>query len=121
RTEFDKTILDSGVIVPSLVNSTYISHGLLQPETSKTSSSVYGLIHPEHKFNNKEYFSYDEIIQQGNFKIEERKYGKITYNDVFDGSSYNSKYHDDGNDDGHEADGAPSSRGYDGWSLDIIT
>lgn len=121
RTEFDKTILDSGVIVPSLVNSTYISHGLLQPETSKTSSSVYGLIHPEHKFNNKEYFSYDEIIQQGNFKIEERKYGKITYNDVFDGSSYNSKYHDDGNDDGHEADGAPRTRGYDGWSLDIIT
>lgn len=121
RTEFDKTILDSGVLIPSVVNSNYISHGLLQPITSKLSPSVYGLIHPEHKFNNKEYFTYDEIIQQGNFKIDERKYGKITYNDVFDGSSFNSKYHKGGNDDGHDADGAPRTRGYDGWCLDIIT
>ena len=121
RTEFDKTILDSGVLVPSLENSKYISHGLLQPESTNLSTSVYGLIHPEHKFLNKEYLIYDKIIQQGNFKVTDRKYGKVNFDDVYDGSSFNSKKQKEGNDDGHTSDGSPKSRGYDGWSLNIIS
>lgn len=121
RSEFDKTILDSAVLTPSVTNSKYISHGLLQPETENISDTVYGVIHPEHKFNDREYFVYDEIIQQGNFDVTERKYGKLYYNDVFDGSSYNSSRHKSGNDDGHDPDGLPRSRGFDGWSLDIIS
>lgn len=121
RTEFDKTILDSAVMFPSTVNNKYISHGLLQPETSKISKNVYGVVHPEHKFNNREYLSFDKIIQEGNYKVVDKKLGKVTYDDVYDGSSFNSKYHKEGNDDGHEADGSPTSRGYDGWSFDLIT
>ena len=121
RTEFDKTILDTGVLIPSIVNEKYISHGLLQPETDKISSKVYGVIHPEHKFLNKEYVTYDKIIQQGNFNVVDRKYGKINFDDVYDGSSFNKGKQKEGNDDGHTSDGSPTSRGYDGWSLNIIS
>lgn len=122
RTENEKTILDSGVLTQSLINSKYISHGLLAPDvdSSKVSKDVFGFIHPEHKFNNHEYISYDKIIHQGNFNVTSRKMSKIRYNDILDGSSYNSKYHKSGNDDGHDADGNPNSRGYDGWSLACI-
>ena len=121
RTEFDKTILDTGVLVPCVTNSKYISHGLLQPQTDKLSQSVYGLIHPEHKFQGKEYVTYDKIIQQGNYNVVDRKLGKINFDDVYDGSSYQSKYQKEGNDDGHESDGSPTSRGYDGWSFNMIS
>lgn len=124
RTEFDKTILDSAVMTPTLENSKYISHGLLQPEVGVVgtlNTSVYGLIHPENKFNNREYFQYDELIQEGNFKVEQRKYGKVNYDDVYDGTSYNSDKQKDGNDDGHSKDGSPTSRGLDGWSFNLIT
>ena len=64
RTEFDKTILDSAVMFPTVVNNKYISHGLLQPETDKISRNVYAVLHPEHKFNQKEYVVFDKIIQE---------------------------------------------------------
>lgn len=123
RTEFDKTILDSGVVLPCVVNSKYISHGLIAPEVdpSKLSADTYSLIHPEHKFNDKEYTQYDKIIQEGQFKTTSRKYGKINYDDVYDGSSFNSSKQKEGNDDGGGEDGSPTSRGYDGWSLNIIS
>ena len=121
RTEFDKTILDSGVLIPTVKNEKYISHGLLQPEGVVTTTDVFGIIHPEHKFHDREYFNYDEIIQEGNYNIVKRKYGKVNYDDVQDGSSYNSKRQKDGNDDGQSADGSPTSRGLDGWSFNLIT
>jgi hypothetical protein len=123
RTDFEKTILDSAVLTPSLVNSKYISHGLLNPEieNDKISKNVFGLIYPDNKFLNKEHTAFDEIIQQGTFTVRETKKGKINYNDVAEGSSFNSKTQKEGNDDGHGADGSPRSRGLDGWSLDIIS
>lgn len=121
RTENEKTIIDSAVLTPSLINSKYIGNGLLQPEvdSSRISKNVYGLIHPEHKFNNREYTEYDEIIHQGNFDIIDRKKSKIIYNDVLDGSSYDGGMKS-GNDDGESADDQPRTRGFDGWSLTAI-
>lgn len=113
RTELDKTIIDSGILVPTITNSKYISTGLLQPEfsgTSKVQKDVWALIHPEHKFNGREYVSYDSIIQQGNYTVEERKLGKINYGDIYDGTTYNS-----GRDRGR------SGKDEDGFSLDVIT
>lgn len=121
RTEFEKTILDSAVLFPTVVNNEYISHGLLQPETNSKSSDVYALLHPEHKFNNREYVTYDRLIQEGNYEIVERKYGKTGYDDVYDGSAYDGKYHKDGNHDGQPADGDPNGRGFDGWSFTLIS
>ena len=121
RTEFDKTILDSAVLFPTVVNNKYISHGLLQPQTADISKNVYGVLHPEYKFKGREYPIFDRVIQEGNYKVVDRKLGKINYDDVYDGSAYNKKYHKDGNDDGHDADGSPTSRGYDGWSFNLIT
>lgn len=121
RTEFDKTIVDSGVFTPSVINEKYIGNGLLNPDTTKISEDVFGLIHPEHKFLDKEYTQYDRIIQEGTYDIVNKKYGKINYDDVFDGTSYNSSKQKSGNDDGHGRDYSPNTRGLDGWSLNIIS
>lgn len=112
RTEFEKTILDSAVLTPTVYNSKYVSFGLLQPETNRIQEDIFGVIHPEHKFNDKHYSDFDELIHEGTFKTTDTKYGKITFNDVFEGSSYNSEKQKDGNDDGDKLDG---------WSIDIIS
>lgn len=121
RIESEKTIVDSAVLLPVTYNEKYRSTGLLQPQTSNISTDLFGLIHPEHKFNDNRYPYIDNIIQEGNFKIVERKLGKINYDDVYDGSSYNAEVHDKGNDDGDTTDGQPTSRGFDGWSFNLIT
>jgi len=108
RVENEKTILDSAVLTPSLINNKYISHGLLQPQigdSNRLSKDIFGLIHPEHKFNNKEYTNYTSIIQEGNFDVVQRYDSKTRYNDVLDGSSYDSSIHKKGNDDGDNQDG----------------
>lgn len=122
RIENEKTILDSAVLTPTLKNDKYISTGLLQPETSqdRIQKDVFGLIYPENKFNNREYSIYDYIKQEGNFDIIKRDKSKIRYNDVYDGTSFDPKAHKSGNDDGHDADGVPGSRGLDGWCLEVI-
>lgn len=110
RTEFEKTIIDSGVLIPTLENEKYIAQGLLAPETTKIRKDVWGFIHPEHKFNDRKYVTYDELIHQGSFKIEDRKYGKITYNDVHEGTSWDPGVHK-----------SRSQTDEDGFSLDVIS
>lgn len=121
RTEFDKSILDSAVMAPTVEYNKYISHGLLNPDTDKVNKTVYALIHPENKFNNREYAQFDSIIQQGNFKVEETKLGKVNYDDVYDGTSFVKGSHKDGNDDGHDKDNSATGRGLDGWSFNLIS
>jgi len=123
RVENEKTILDSAVLVPTLSNNKYIAHGLLAPQvadTNRLSKTLFGVIHPEHKFNGREYNNFDYIKQEGNFNVDKRNLSKTMYNDVLDGSSYDGDAHKGGNDDGHGADGQPSTRSYDGWSLTLI-
>lgn len=123
RKEEDKTILDSGVLTQSVIHKKYLSHGLLVPETDSTriSGHLFGVINPEFKFNDKQYSSYDKIIQEGYFDIKEKKYGKVNYDDVYDGSSYDKEHHSKNNDDAEAQDHSPTSRGLDGWSLSLIT
>jgi len=113
RTENEKTILDSGVLVPTIKNSKYTAHGLLNPEVddAKINTKVLSLIHPEHKFNDKQYVNFDYIKQEGNFTITSTNKSRIRYNDVLDGTGYDSGVHKDGNDDGDNPDG---------WCLKVI-
>lgn len=120
RTEFEKTILDNGVLVPNINNAKYISNGLLFPQGVNRSSITTGIIHPEFKFNGKEYTNYDNIICQGYFKAFNFKLGKINYDDVQAGSSFTDKMNKK-MDDGEDPDGSPTSRGLDGWSFNLIT
>lgn len=121
RTEFEKSILDSGVLIPTIENEKYIGQGLLNPEEAKLEKSVYGVIHPEHKFKDRKYTIYDEIIQQGNFKVTDVEYGKINYDDVYDGSSYDGSRQKGGNDDGHAPSKEAYTRGFDGFSFNAIS
>lgn len=121
RTEFEKTIVDSVALFPTVQNSEYLSHGLLAPQTDSVNRNTLGVLHMEHKFKGKESTEYDDLIIQGNYTIEDRKLGKINYDDVYEGSSFDSKHHKAGNDDGGDPDGAPDSKGLDGWSFNLIT
>lgn len=110
RTEIEKTILDSAVLTPSIINNKYVSHGLLGAEfndDSKISKNIFGLIHPEHKFYDKKYSEYTEIIQEGSFNITDRKKSVCRYLDVQDGTTYDPDNH--------------KSEDNDGWSLKTIT
>ena len=109
RLESDKTILDSAVLTPTVINQKYVSCGLLGPEVvaSKLSKNTFGLIHPEHKFNNKKYNHYTQIIDEGYFNIETQNKSICRYLDVQEGTSYNKDKH--------------NTEDEDGWSLKIIT
>lgn len=113
RTESEKTILDSAILTPSVVNEKYVSHGLLAPEfpnTDKISKKIFGMINPEYKFKNTKYTQPTNIIQQGTFDVIERKKSKARYRDVLDGTSFD--------DDIHKGGGGNDE---DGWSLKAIT
>jgi len=93
--------------------------------TNAIKKNIFSFINLDHKFFNREISkeSFDEIIHQGTFTYNpsEIKYSKTTFQDVYDGSSYNSEEHKDSNDDGRPADGNPwNNYAYDGWSLDTI-
>ncbi len=114
RTENEKTILDSGVLVPCRIHEKYISNGILgshynNPDdyNGKLSETTFGIIHPEHKFNGKEYPTFTSLQHEGNFNIKERVENRFKYQDVYEGSSYNNKYH--------------KTEDTDGWSLKAIT
>jgi hypothetical protein len=113
RTENERTILDSGVLVPTVKNSKFTAHGLLNPEidSTKINPKVVALIHPEHKFNNKEYVNFDYLKQEGNFNITSTNKSRIRYNDVFDGTGYDGSVHKEGNSDGNNPDG---------WCLKVV-
>lgn len=124
RTENDKTVIDSGVFTQTTLNNTYISSSLLNPKVGedKISKNVYGIINPEFKFNRKEYTNFDKIIQEGYFDVIANLYGKVNYDDVFPGTTYNKeeKHHKD-NDDAGDVDHSPTSRGLDGWSFNLLS
>lgn len=118
RTKFEKTIIDSGVLTPSLINTKYISHGLLQPEVTqdKISKDTFGVITPGHKFNKEEISDFSTMEQEGNFDMKETKYGKFRVNDALAGTSFNKDVHKHGEleDENNQPDLD------DGWSLKCV-
>jgi hypothetical protein len=116
RTEEERTILDSAVIMPTLKNKHFVSQGLLYPELNPTSArkatikeDIFGLLIPEHKFNNKVYNNFTSLIQQGDFVLQKRIRSLSKINDVSPGTSYRGSRHKD------------SERDSDGFSLHVKT
>ena len=106
RKEEDKTILDSAVLLPTVKEKNFVAQGLLSPEyvttaeeNNKIKKDVLGFISPEHKFNNKKYSSFSNIIQQGRFKTEETIKSRIKIHDVAPGSGYVAGKHKRGESD----------------------
>ena len=118
RTRFEKTILDTGVLIPSMINTKYVSHGLLQPELNqdKLSKDTFGLITPGHKFNKEEIADFSSMEQEGNFDVAEIKYGKFRVNDALDGTTFNKDWHKIGELEDENNNPDPD----DGWSLKCI-
>jgi hypothetical protein len=106
RKEFDRTILDSAVFLPTTKEKNFNAQGLIFPqyatlaqETARVKKDVVGFISPEHKFNNNQYSSFTKIIQQGDFKKVNEIYSRTKINDVADGTSYVRGRHKSGNSD----------------------
>jgi hypothetical protein len=103
RKEEEKTILDSAVLLPTIKEKNFVSQGLLFPqyvdsteENIKLKKDILGFISPEHKFNNKKYSTFTEIVQQGRFRKDEVIKSRIKIHDVAPGSGYVDGKHKDG-------------------------
>lgn len=97
RTEDNKTILDTGVLAPMLVDTDsgngFIAHGQLAPNSPDIQPDVFALIHPEHKFNNREYRNTTKLIREGDFVLQNKTLADVTLDDVQPGTSYDSDAH----------------------------
>lgn len=110
RTDEHATVLDSAVLTPCLANGKYTGSGIVAPyinNTNRIHDGVMGLITPEHKFNGKNIQEYTEVVQDGEFNINQRLTSYSRYLDVSEGSSHDGDNHK-GDDD-------------DGWSLKLIS
>ena len=110
RTKKDKTIIDSGVLFPTVEYNNYISCGLLAPETEDIGidKTKWGFITLEQKFLNKKYISFSEIIQEGEFQFDVSAYGYVHENNVLgEPLDYGDQKMD--------------RKDNDGWSLSYIT
>jgi hypothetical protein len=113
RDEDNKTILDTGVLVPMLdTNKGFVAHGHLYPTLANPSPiklDIMALIHPEHKFRSREYKNLTNILQEGYFARGSQMKSVTLTQDVGVGTSYDPSINKKG-----EAD-------YDGYSLHTAT
>jgi hypothetical protein len=96
RTEDQRTILDTGVLTPLLIEeregvSKFVAHGHLMPEADNIKEDVFGLIHPEHKFREREYTSTTEMIQEGYYQRTSKNLSSELVQDVQPGTSYDAE------------------------------
>lgn len=142
RKEEDKTILDSAVMFPNYKspNNKYIGSGLLKfenKELQQRAKRSFSFISLEYKFLNKEYKNIDAIDVQGEYYIvphhlvpgvietssngvyRSSYYSLFRYNDVYDGTTWDSKLNRKNDDDAGDPDGMPNTKGLDGWTIDV--
>lgn len=116
RTEEQKTILDSAVLLPTIGSGKYVSHGISGidvPNSNTIDKRTYGFINPEFKFRGREYEDITDIVQIGSYRIDDRKHSWFREQDVLDGTSYD--------EDEHKGGGPSEGKGLDGWSFFMIT
>jgi hypothetical protein len=102
RTEEERTILDSAVVFPTLKYSSFISHGLLKPETLNSTifkKDIVSFVNPEFKFNGRNYTNFTSLIHQGTNVPSDVTKSRTKINDVSDGSGYDPDHHKHGRSD----------------------
>lgn len=101
RRDIDKTILDSGVILPMVKNGNFVTAGMLAPDFDedceeeefnnnhcyRTSKRNFQLLTPLHKFRNETFDEFSKIEEQGKFRITNQTRTGLSYQNVYDGSS----------------------------------
>lgn len=101
RREIDRTILDSGVVIPLTKNNNFVTSGLLAPEFDgsceeetynrnfcyRTSKRNFQIISPLHKFSNETFDGFSSIEEQGKYRITSQSHSGLSYQNVYDGSS----------------------------------
>jgi len=97
RTEDEKTVLDSGVMTPMMLEERgFVAHGHIFPnlsDTSRIDKDIFGLIHPENKFNGLEYKNLTQITQEGEYRIVSQALSSVLTQDVGAGTSYDPDVH----------------------------
>ena len=102
RTRFDRTILDSGVVLPMIKHKKFCSSSLIAPDWEKdqgqveefergypyfTSKRNVNILSLTHKFTDDTYDDFTEIEEVGSYKIKNKTYSGFSIPNVLDGSS----------------------------------
>lgn len=101
RLKQDKTILDTGVILPTIKNKKYVSSSLLSPEWNscepdfeefvnfcdRSSLHHVNLLTPRYKVLGETFDNFTRVEQEGSFNIVDRSYTGFSLQDVMEGSS----------------------------------
>lgn len=103
RTDQDRTILDSGILTPMIVeeDNDFIAFGHLHPRfkasdrNTRISKNYYAFTNPDFKFRGKEWTNYDEILVEGNYTVDKNDtvagqsfFTETLTQDVAPGTSY---------------------------------
>ena len=96
RRDDDRTILDTGVLVPLLDETNYVGHAHMFPNTTAATrfkKDIVGLVHPELSFNKKEYQFMTSIEQEGSFTRQSKVISDLLVQDVMAGTSFDPDVH----------------------------
>lgn len=120
-TEENRTVLDSGVVLPTqyFVDNKYVGYGVITPTDVTVAAGgvtsdvtikpdMFGLVYPEHLFNNKQYKGISRIRFQAQVDNDELNDSSYYIQDVAAGTSYDSSVHKKGAVD------------YDGYTLHVL-
>lgn len=102
RKDSDKTILDTGVLLPTVKNKKFVASSVLHPEWDncevadfekynsdcfRSSKNNVMLLSPEHKFKDRTFDEFTTIEKIGEFEVTKQNGTAFTVQDVFEGSS----------------------------------
>lgn len=91
RDEANKTVLDTGILSPLMVDSNYEAFGAFNPDNTITRSNERWVLHnPEFKFSGKEYTGITSVVREGLYTVTDKKYTSNIVEDVQPGTSYDS-------------------------------
>ena len=98
RTEIDKTILDTGILLPMTEHEKFISFGNILPSKkgsfdNKLRKDTYALLHLKNNFENIEYKGDVKFSLEGYYDLGAPKTSASWIEDALVGTSYDPEYH----------------------------
>ena len=99
RTELDKSILDTGILLPMTEYEKFISFGNIFPSKNDDIDNhlrkdIYALLHPKHLFENKEYKQENiQILKDGYYQLAKPRISANWVEDAQVGTTYDPEYH----------------------------
>lgn len=89
RNDTNKTVLDTGILSPLMVDDNYEAFGAFNPDATITRSTERWVLHnPEFKFAGKEYTGITRVVREGRYTVTNKEFTSNIAEDVQPGTSY---------------------------------